>query len=386
MIPDEVLDLLARKVVKQLSREEELWLEKWVRMHPDIAAECDDFVDRIRKTHLLHQAKSIDSKKAHRRFLDTINNPPPESKLLPYIFRYAALVIVFISLGWFLVTTLPGKREKLVSEPTFPERHNKALLILSNGEQMILDQPDRTMVREKGNVTIMNKPGEVLTYDPDNAGPDEMVMNHLLVPAGARYQVQLSDGTIVWLNSVSQMEYPVAFGEHERKVYLRGEAYLEVKKDPQRPFIIETNGYTVRVLGTAFNISTYVDDDFIETTLVEGVVGVTGRDGRKTEINAGQSLKIIHEDQTTVLREVDTRFYTSWKDGVLHFNKVTLEELTTKLERWYDVEIEYHNPEARKLIYSGAMENSRKLEFLLELIEQTADVNFDIEDNQVVVK
>jgi hypothetical protein len=385
-IPDDVLDLLARKALNQLSREQELWLEEWVLANPGIEGECDDFVDRIKKAHLLHQADSIDSISAYRRFMDAIASPPPKRKLVYYVVRYAALVLVFFALGWYLVTLLSEKQENSVSETPLPERHNKALLVLSNGKQMLLDQSGQTTLREEGDVIITNKPGEVLTYDPAETTPDDRVMNNLIVPAGGRYQVQLSDGTHVWMNAVSQMEYPIAFGKEERRIFLRGEAYLEVTEDRLRPFIIETNGYEIKVIGTAFNLSTYVEDDFIETTLVNGMVEVKGRDGKITAISPGQSLKIVHEDQSAVLEDVDPRFFISWKEGVLHFNKVKLVELTTKLERWYDVRIEFQSPEAQELIYSGAMENSRKLEFLLELIEQTADVKFEIEDDRVLVK
>jgi ferric-dicitrate binding protein FerR (iron transport regulator) len=178
----------------------------------------------------------------------------------------------------------------------------------------------------------------------------------------------------------------VAFGPGERTVKLVGEAYFDVASDPDRPFVIETNGYSITALGTAFNVSTYTDDTFLETTLVEGTVEVEARQGEIISLNPGQSMRIEHESQEYELQDVDTRFYTSWKDGVLHFNKVFLSELCVKLERWYDAEILFSDPEKGKLVYSGALENSRSLEYLLNLIEQTADVRFVMEKSTIRVE
>ncbi len=385
-IPDEILDLLARKALGQLPKSREQELADWLAAHPMLEDESVEFRSMIKKYRLLQRAGRFDPEAARLKFLAKLNSPPPKRKLYQYVLGYAAAILFFAALGWYLVNMVSRRQDRFTQETVIPERHNKAILILSNGEQLILDQPGKTVMEEEGNITIRNTPGEVLAYDRPGKPAAGKVMNSLLVPAGARYQVLLSDSTRVWVNSVSTLEYPVAFNGPERRVTLSGEAYFEVSTDPARPFVIETNGYEVRVLGTSFNVSSYGADAFMQTTLVAGSVEVGKRNGESMMLEPGQAITINNADQTSTVEAVDTRFFTSWKDGILHFNRVTLEELAVKLERWYDVEIQFTDPEARQLMYSGAMENSRDITFLLDLIEQTADVTFEVEGNRILVK
>ena len=385
-VPDDILDLLARKAMGPLPESLEQELAGWISSNPGFEDEGAEFGAIMKKVRLLQRARQFDPEKGRLKFLSAIQAPTPKRKLMPYVLAYAAVVVVFVALGWYLVNTLTGRKEAFTENTALPDRNNKAILVLSSGEQLFLDQPGKTVLKEEGDITIRNNPGEVLAYDAPAAPGGEAVMNNLLVPAGARYQVRLSDGTAVWINSASSLQYPVVFTETERRVTLAGEAYFEVSRDTTRPFIIESNGYEVRVLGTAFNVSAYAADPAMQTTLVEGSVEVSGRDGSGVVLEPGQLLTIRYDDQSVAVQEVDTKFYTSWKDGILYFNRVTLEELMVKLERWYDVQILFTKPEARQLVYSGAMENSRNIRFLLDLIEQTADVTFEIQGNRILVK
>lgn len=385
-LPDRILELLAKKTSAALTESEEKELQKYISAHPDHEPEMTGFLSQLEKIYWLSVSRDIQKDKAWITIQNKIHKEPKRRRLYTRITGYAALLLILLTVGWFLLR--PEKETKTIDvvESPMPQRHHKAILVLSNGEELTLDNPKKTALEEPAGITITNQPGEVLTYDLIDGDLKEPVMNHLIVPAGARYQVQLSDGTKVWINSVSELEYPVAFGPGERSVKLTGEAYFDVASDPDRPFVIETNGYSITALGTAFNVSTYTNDSFMETTLVEGAVEVVVRQGKRISLKPGQSMRIDHTSQEYKLQDVDTRFYTSWKEGVLHFNKVTLSELCVKLERWYDAEILFSNPEKGKLVYSGALENSRSIEYLLNLIEQTADVHFVMEESTIRVE
>jgi transmembrane sensor len=299
---------------------------------------------------------------------------------------YAAISLMLLGLGWYLYTL--GQKEEVpaMSEMQPIERHNKAMLILSDGSSLLLDSPDNTELADANGVVIKNNPGEHLQYQHDETHSNLHKKNRLIVPAGARYQVQLSDGTTVWMNSMSALEYPVVFASNERRLKLTGEAYFEVKHNADAAFIIEANGYEIRVTGTSLNVSAYEADGFMHTTLVNGTVSVQSRAGHWQNLKPGQMALINHESQEILIEEVDTRYYTSWRGGILYFNKISLKELATKLERWYDVEIRFANDKTMGLLFSGAMENSRNIEFLLALIGEASRVEFEINDKKILVK
>lgn len=384
-IPDEILDLQARYIAGTLNEQEEKVLNSWKESHPEAVATFRTFTENFQKVQWLHFSHETSAHSAWEKINHRIQPRSKRKPLYLQVAAIAALVLLGMVLGWYVLQSYSPQEEEISLENPLPERNNKAVLVLSNGDEFILDHPEQTEVNESGGTTIKNKPGLVLAYQPTGKDQHEIVYNDLIVPAGARYQLQLEDGTRIWMNAVSKLRYPVVFGTDERRVTLSGEAYFEVAEDINRPFIVETNGYEISVLGTRFNVSTYEQDAYMETALVDGVVRVSPRQGDPLILQPGQKVKIDHSTQTLEVKTVDTRFYTSWKDGVLHFNKVSLEELMVKLERWYAVEIEFRNPEAKELIYSGAMENSRKIEFLLNLIEQTADVEFEIENDRIIV-
>lgn len=384
MMPDEILEMLARKATNTLSDTDGEVLDRWIEANPAQEQIALAFFERMKKVRWNSHLDEQGSEEAWKKIQESTAPVHPHKKRFPMAWSVAAAILILLSIGWFLMQSRESSEKELIEARPL-ERNNKAFLVLSNGEKLTLDSPEQTLVEEKGGITIVNKPGEVLAYDQPDSDLEEPVLNNLIVPAGARYRVQLSEGTQVWINSVTELEYPTFFAGSERRVRLKGEAYFEVAADPDRPFVVEMEGYTVQVLGTSFNVSAYADDPKMETTLVEGKVRVQSDDGASFQLNPGQQIRVDHQSQKSEIVEVDTRFFTSWKDGVLHFNKVRLQELTTKLERWYNVEFEFTNEQAGQLIYSGAMENSRDLGFLLDLIEQTADVTFVRDNNTIVV-
>ncbi|MEZ5198982.1 MAG: FecR domain-containing protein [Bacteroidales bacterium] len=385
-IPDQILDLITRKATGTLSQEDEELLISWIKINPHLKGQYEEFLNQMNNHYLIYLSNQRDGDKAWRQIKKRIKPATSHRSLYLKIAAYAATIMLLIAISWLLSTSYFDADETVAESIEIPERSNEAVLILSNGNHLTLNESGMEVLNEDGNINIINKPGEVLSYESKGKQSEHLVFNKLIVPLGARYQLKLSDGTRVWLNAGSEIEYPVSFGAGERKVSIKGEVYFDVKTDPEWPFIISVNSYEVKALGTAFNVSSYDEDTFFQTALIEGKVEITGRRGQKLMLNPGQLVNIIHESQATEVSDVDTRFYTSWKDGILHFNKVTLAELMVKLERWYDVKIVFENPKKKELIYSGAMENSRNIEFLLNLIEKTADVKFELNEQAILVK
>jgi ferric-dicitrate binding protein FerR (iron transport regulator) len=345
-------------------------------------------MDQVKKYHWLYLSENI---KEPQDIIDRlILRHKPKSKTRKLALRllpYAATLLVLAGFAWYLFNLTSDKEPAITqTEDKVPERHNRAVLVLSDGKSLVLDNPESAEMPEENGVRITNQPGEFLRYEQDKAGSDSPRMNRLIVPAGARYQLQLADGTKVWMNAQSELEYPVTFSSNSRKVILSGEAYFEVHANASAPFIIEANGYEISVTGTAFNISAYADDGFMQTTLISGALEVSSREGSAYRLYPGQMAMINHQNQEAEIKYVDTRLFTSWREGVLHFNKISLKDLATRLERWYDVEIHFANDHTADLVFSGAMENSRDIGFLLNLIGKAANVEFEINKNQITVK
>jgi transmembrane sensor len=387
-IPEEILHLLTQKALGNLKSDDAQNLEQWMLDNPLAEDDCANYLDRIKKIRWSYLSKEIT---APQVIVDRILPQRPASKtgfLQRYsYFGYAASLLILAGFVWHFLNFTIDKENigEIVSEKSFPERQNRAVLVLSDGKNIALDEHTLTKMSDEKGVRITNLPGELLQYEKQEATVDEQLTNRLIVPAGARYQLQLSDGSKVWMNARSEIEYPVAFSSRNRLVKLTGEAYFEVAENSSVPFIIEANDYKIVVHGTSLNISAYADDSFIQTTLVTGSLEVNDRQGAAYKLNPGQMAMINHENQDVSIENVDTKIFTSWRDGILHFNKISLKELAIKLERWYDVEIHFEREHTANLLFSGAMENSRDIRFILKLISKAANVEFEIRDKQIII-
>lgn len=238
------------------------------------------------------------------------------------LLKYVAIMILPLSLGFFLLTR-ENKPEKVVyAEAPVQPGKKQAVLTLSSGQQVMLAD---TVVRvnEKGMV-ISNLPDKELVYKIMNdTMKTETVYNMVTVPRGGEYKLVLADGTIVWLNSDSHIRYPVTFSGDTRQVELEGEAYFEVAKDKEKPFIVRMNEYNVRVTGTQFNVRNYSNEN-LATTLVEGRVQIE-RKGRVDRLRPGQ--QAILENNEIRIRTVNVNEQVAWRHGAFGFTQCRLENI-----------------------------------------------------------
>lgn len=264
----------------------------------------------------------------------------------------------------------------------------KAELILATGEKIVLNQQDtiiggtkETGIRNDSSVGLSYAVAKVLD-EGTNAGT---VSNKMRIPVGGFYRLALADGTKVWLNSVTELQYPVTFTGGQRKVYLSGEAYFEVAHDAQRPFIVHAGGVDVKVYGTEFNVNTY-RDGVVQTVLVKGKVGLyvtaTGEEqmlkpDQMAEYTRGQSVRV---------REVDPYAYVAWKEGGFVFEDETIEEIMVRLCRWYDVKVVYVSEKLKQKRFTGVLDRYDTIDKALRLMEGPATLRFEVIGNVVYVK
>ena len=207
----------------------------------------------------------------------------------------------------------------------------------------------------------------------------------LNVPYGEKYSIVLPDGTKVFLNAGTTLRYPDHFEGGSREVYLNGEAYLEVTKDAEHPFVVKTEEVEVKVLGTVFNVNAYPEGEWVRTTLVEGKVeAVCG--GRLFVMEPGMQVAYSKGTGETEYKKVDTHLFTSWKDGYYEFEEMELGELMPLLGRWYAVGVDFEEPELKRLKFSGRLQRYETVADLVKMLEYTGDVVFEVKNDRILVR
>lgn len=213
-----------------------------------------------------------------------------------------------------------------------------------------------------------------------------MIYHELSVPRGGEFFLELSDKTKIWINAETTVRYPIRFPREERKIFINGEAYLEVHKDTTAPFTVVMTHNEVTVLGTSFNINSYPDTPGDQITLVSGKVCVrSGKNGDLVTLNPGEQATIDRERGQIVKRDVDIDIYCGWKNGVLIFQDNTLEEILRTVARLYNVEIYWHDTTLKQHKFSGELKRYERIDELLKLIRYTDEVKLIMHDNKIIV-
>ena len=301
----------------------------------------------------------------------------------------AAVIILIIGAGTYFLLNHPQKEHEIVKSTK--ENHQKddimpggnhALLTLSNGNTIILDNAKNGNLGNQGNTQVMKLDSGTLAYYNNNKNDQEVVYNTISTPRGGQYEIKLPDGTHVWLNSASSLKFPTTFSGTKREVELSGEAYFEVVKNKQMPFEVLVGSTKVSVLGTHFNINAYNDEPSINTTLLEGSVKFTVGSIEKL-LHPGQQSVFYTSSQTVKVYSVDVQEVIAWKNGFFEFDNTDLATIMRQLSRWYNVDIIYQTTN-NKGLFGGGISKQLNLSEVLHLLE-TNGVKFKIEDRKVIV-
>jgi phosphoribosyl-AMP cyclohydrolase len=305
----------------------------------------------------------------------------------------ASLIGLIILTTYYLVYR--GNKKEMVQHETparkykndVPPGTNKAILTLADGSKVVLDDTQNGLVTTQGNSKII-KLGSKLSYEDSSSGPQKIVYNTIATPRAAQYQVELPDGSLVWLNAASSIRFPTAFTGGERRVEVTGEVYFEVvtrrlSSGQKMPFIVTVNKAEIQVLGTHFNVMAYSDEDAVSTTLLEGSVQfVSGQ--QKSLLQPGQQSQLTIDGAVKVIHDVNIDRVTAWKNGLFDFENATIETVMRQLSRWYDVDVIFksHN---NKDLFMLEMPRSSKLSDILKILELTGNIKFEIDGKKVFV-
>ena len=387
-----ISDLIAKKNKGTISPEEMEKLDSWINESDE---NLEIYTKAIDNTYLVNKLEvyQLFKKNEIKAVLENELFKTKTRKLYPGVFlRYAAVLIPFVMLvgvSWYFLNE--SKSPSLSSlDKTVKPGSQKAILKLSDGNIMELDDTNLLAEMEQGDARIVNKQNSLIySAEAESTESQPVIQNELITPRGGGYKLQLADGTVITLNAGSSLKYPVSFTDSIRQVFLEGEAYFDVSHNG-KPFIVSCDNMDVRVLGTSFNVSSYSDDSEIRATLVEGKVKITTAENlvqtAEERILAPNDQAIIsREDASLEIVKVNTSQYTSWVEGKFEFSNANLDEVMKRLARWYDFEFEFESDSAKDFHFTARLNNDQSISSILEMLEMTTDVKFEIRDQTIVI-
>lgn len=269
---------------------------------------------------------------------------------------------------------------------------NAAVLTLAGGTTVVLNDSAPRVIGRQGNAVIMNDSGR-LTYQASagrgqgvSGSAQDIVYNTLTTPKGNQYHLTLPDGTRVWLNAASSITFPAAFSGKQRKVTISGEAYFEVAKNEQQPFVVQQGNMAVQVLGTNFDVNGYGDEAAVKTTLLEGKVRV--EEGSGSSLLAPGQQAVIGKGGAgagtiLIVNDPDLETVMAWKNGSFAFRNAGIEAIMQQVERWYDVQVVYEAKISTHFV--ADIPRDAPLSQLLKLLEETDQIHFRIDGKKIIV-
>lgn len=303
----------------------------------------------------------------------------------------AAAIILFVlsSVAYLWLQNGKGKENDKDIVKSLPAKEigpagQKAFLTLADGSTIMLDSAANGQLAEQGNSKVIKLADGQLQYQTEGSENATVIaFNTMSTPRGGQYQVDLPDGTKVWLNAASSITYPTAFIGKERKVKVTGEVYFEVTKNPKMPFRVAVNEATeVEVLGTHFNINAYPDEGDIRTTLLEGSVKITS--GEKGLILTPGAQAISSRNASLTLNKtVDLQQVMAWKNGYFRFEGTDIKAIMRQLEKWYDVDVVFKDQINKQFVAN--IPRTANLSDVLTALEKTGSVHLQIEGRKVIV-
>ena len=333
------------------------------------------------------------------------NTGRPVLQLWTYLRRLAAaVVIVLIGFGGYYVLTehnnLSGTIFKHAEDSPAVINGNKAILTLEDGSKINLHEAVKGQIAKQSDIQIYKVTEGQLVYSKENnqaPADNDKNFNQINTPKSGQYQVSLSDGTKVWLNSLSSIRFPTIFSGSERRVEITGEVYFEVASfelNKQKiPFVVVCSNQFIEVLGTHFNVNAYKDETAVRTTLLEGSVKVypavtnTVRIVNAVKLRPGEQAILSQKDSNEPVISVtkaDTEIAIAWQKGYFKFQDTSIEEVMRQLSRWYDLEIVYNGPPPQDQ-FTGYVAKNIPLSNVLKILEGGGGVKFNASKNKIEV-
>ncbi len=372
--------LIIKKLNNTLSQSEKAIFEAWYNER----LEHQNYFNNVKENYA-NNIDHIDVEKGWQRISSKIVTPKKQKGY----WKYAAAILIFVSTGYFFLS----KDTNMVTEPPVPAIVNETIEVGTDKATLTLED-GTTITLEEGQTyqaAHINSNGKDLVYKAKENNDKEVQYNYLTIPRGGQFFVKLADGTQVWLNSESQLKYPVNFisGQTREVELVYGEAYFDVSHSTHHngdKFKVINQNQNVEVLGTEFNIKAYKDESHIYTTLVHGKVVVSNA-YNKQGLTPNQQSKINLKNNKMTVNTVDVYGEISWKKGLFSFKSKPLKEIMVVLSRWYDVDVTFQNKDLESVKFNGVISKNEKIEDLLDIIKNTNFINaYEITAKKITIK
>lgn len=373
----EIARWIFREIMGISTPGEQRQLEGWCRASKENMEEYTAIRQRLGKE--LREKAEVNIPAEWRKFKSQILRP----RKIDHLGYYAAAVCVGIGLViGILYLQKPATTVSVVA--LNDTKGYKAVLVLDDGKRISLEDTLRQTVAETMGTRVLTE-GNVLWYDTRTSQETKGIEKHrIIVPRGGEYKLILSDGTKVWLNSESELEYPVTFVGSAREVNMKGEVCFEVAQNVSRPFVVKAGETSVTVLGTLFNVEAYPENQHLTTTLVKGKVMIGT--GKIQQILLPDEQAIVEKSGTISVRKVHAADYVSWTNGICHFAEASLEEIMVKLARWYNMEFFFADPSLKEAHFTLDIQRYDRVATILSKIEKTGRVQFKVTENTVIIQ
>lgn len=364
-----------------LSENEKIEFQEWLDSDPENQKLLDRFAvggqqeEDIQRLHYFDAERAWEDNKRRRGD----EKKTPVSKInLPI----AAAVILIALLGvwmmeyFFVQESVPLANVENTIEDVDPAI-NGANLILADGSVYVVESDQLNI---SNNTIYLDQNREDRLADVGSIQNAEMVYNTLEVPEAKYFKIQLSDGTLVWINSMSSLRFPSDFSGAERRVYLEGEAYFDVAHNASTPFVVETGGTDVKVLGTKFNVDAYMQE--VRTTLKEGSVSVQNG---VAELILKPGEYAFSKSDKLIKGEADLEYDLAWVNDEFLFRNDNISTIATQISRWYGVQVKFRGEIDVSKRYTGTVSRKAKLSETMEMLEFVSDLSFKLENNELIV-
>jgi transmembrane sensor len=389
----EIAKMIANEKTGSLSESESGILKNWLSENDGNKQVYYKLKDGEILIDDLNELKKFDAKKAFQRIEQQISiekKPQKPVRLSLNILKYAAAFAAIMLCSYLVINKIKKPETTQYAQNTFMPGKQRAILITANNQEITLDSLGKKQIVTDEMVEIVQS-GSTLSYhrnDSVEIKKNCTEYNTLVTPRSGEYTLVLSDGTEVMLNSESKLKYPVIFSDNSREVELEGEAFFKVTKSTKIPFVVKANDLNVTVYGTVFNVSAYSSETLVQTTLVEGSVGVS-INNKTTESDIklipGQQLTYYKSNGNSETKEVNTEQFIAWTKGMFVFENEPIENILKVLSRWYDFDIEFKDDNIKNQRFTISLGRYDQVSKILDMISISSDVKFSTKGNSILV-
>jgi ferric-dicitrate binding protein FerR (iron transport regulator) len=312
------------------------------------------------------------------------------------ILRYAAIFILTLGSAatvYFIMDTRQSDYQKYATEIINNTGENNSQLVLANGTKVnIISKDSYVKYNEDGTeIKLDDNSNNTAKQVIQNEVTEKKKNNQMIVPNGHQALLTLSDGTKVWLNAGSKLIFPSVFEAGKREVFVEGEAFFDVTKNPEKPFIVVTKGLNIQVFGTSFNVMAYPDEEVIETVLVTGKVQLERNDfslfkKEKVMLHPGQYAGLKKNGLKLEVKDVDVESFISWKQGWYKLDKLPLSDVVSKLERYYNIKVVIIDKELELLKITGKLDLNANLNQVMDNLAEAVKIRYKIEQNTILIR